>query len=185
LRPQPIVRICSIDNENNRWFDQEVHPLNDQLKAYLHNSFPDVKDADDVLQESYLRIWKIRAKQPIRSVKAYLYTLVRNLAIDSIRRKNRLKTDAITHNSHQIIDEEIPYPADILNKDEKISLLVEAFASLPKRCGQILFLHKIKGLSQHEVASKLGLTEKTVANQIGIGIKRCEKFFKIHGVEFF
>jgi hypothetical protein len=35
------------------------------------------------------------------------------------------------------------------------------------------------------VAEQLGLSEKTVANQVALGVKRCEQFFRRRGIEFF
>ena len=46
-------------------------------------------DVDDVVQESYLRVWKARTTRPIESAKAFLFTVARRLALDFVRRKRR------------------------------------------------------------------------------------------------
>jgi RNA polymerase sigma-70 factor (ECF subfamily) len=57
------------------------------LKAWIAGQFPAVKaDVEDVVQESYLRIWKVRLHRPIASAKAFLFTIARHLALDQIRR---------------------------------------------------------------------------------------------------
>src|SRR5580693_2470646 len=60
--------------EQIRWFTEEVHPHEPSLRAYLNGSFPTVRDLDDVVQESYLRIWQARAAYPIGSARAFLFT---------------------------------------------------------------------------------------------------------------
>jgi DNA-directed RNA polymerase specialized sigma24 family protein len=71
-----------------RWFTEEVHPHDASLKAYLRGSFPSVRDVDDVVQESYLRIWKARAIHPISSARAFLFRIARHLALDTLRHEN-------------------------------------------------------------------------------------------------
>jgi DNA-directed RNA polymerase specialized sigma24 family protein len=67
------------------WFAKEVQPHDAQLKAYLRGAFPSVRDVDDVVQESYLRVWLARATQPIQSTRAFLFRVARNLALDFVR----------------------------------------------------------------------------------------------------
>jgi len=73
-----------------------VHLHDSSLKAYLRGSFPSVRDIDDVVQESYLRVWKARASQPIKSAKGFLFTVARRLALDLIRRERRSPLVAVT-----------------------------------------------------------------------------------------
>src|SRR4051812_10998844 len=70
-----------------RWFAEEVQPHDAQLKAYLRRAFPAVRDVDDVVQESYLRIWRSQAVQPIRSAKAFLFKVARNAALNLVDRQ--------------------------------------------------------------------------------------------------
>jgi hypothetical protein len=51
-----------------RWFAEEVQPHEASLRAYMRGAFPMVRDVDDVVQESYLRVWRARAAQPIPGV---------------------------------------------------------------------------------------------------------------------
>lgn len=56
--------------DRSKWFKEEVHLHDGQLKSWLKGTFPSVRDVDDVVQESYLRIWKAKATEPINSAKA-------------------------------------------------------------------------------------------------------------------
>jgi RNA polymerase sigma-70 factor (ECF subfamily) len=69
-----------------RWFADEVHRHELALKAYLRGSFPSVRDIDDVVQESYLRVWRARLAHPIHSTKSFLFQVARHLALDLVRR---------------------------------------------------------------------------------------------------
>jgi RNA polymerase sigma factor (sigma-70 family) len=87
--------------------------------------------------------------------------------------------------SHLSVIEEKTDAADALTREEKAKLLGRALGTLPGRCRDVIYLHKIKGLSQREVAEQLRISEKTVANQVGLGVKRCEAFFRKRGIEFY
>lgn len=76
----------STASEQNRWFAAEVHPYDSQLKSFLRGSFPGIRDVDDVVQESYLRMWNARTVQPIQSAKAFLFRIARNVALDLLGR---------------------------------------------------------------------------------------------------
>src|SRR6187402_1176310 len=71
--------------EHSRWFAEEIQPHEGSLRSYLHGNFPKVGDVDDVVQESYLRMWRAKAAQPIRSARAFLFTVARRLALDTLR----------------------------------------------------------------------------------------------------
>lgn len=51
--------------DHARWFSEEVDPHRGALRAYVQHTFPDVRDADDVIQDSLLRIWTARASRQI------------------------------------------------------------------------------------------------------------------------
>lgn len=168
-----------------RWFDAEVRPHEPALRGYLRGAFPAVRDVDDLVQESYLRMWRARAAQPIQSAKAFLFTVARRLALDHVRREAISPISGVNDLSGLPVIIEGPDAVEAISAQEKIRLLAEAVGSLPGRCREIVLLHKIHGLPQREVAARLGLAEKTVENQVALGVKRCEEFFRRRGIEYF
>ena len=165
-------------SDSARWFAEEVHPHDSQLKAYLRGSFPAVRDVEDVVQESYLRVWKARAAQPIASAKAFLFTVARRLAIDLVRSQRRSPIVAVTDLSRLfVLDDARDASATAATADE-IELLVEAVDSLPARCREIFILRKLQGVPQKDIAVRLGLSEQTVQVQAARGMRRCAEFFR-------
>lgn len=173
------------ETDTARWFAAEVQPHEPALRGYLRGSFPAVRDVDDVVQESYLRIWRVRAAQPILSAKAFLFTVARRLALDHVRREAISPVSGVRDLAGLSVIEDKSEVHEAITEQEKIALLAEAVGSLPARCRAVVLLHKIHGLTQREVAAQLGLAEKTVENQVAIGLKRCEEFFRRRGVEYF
>jgi RNA polymerase sigma-70 factor (ECF subfamily) len=166
----------------SRWFNEQVHPHDSHLKAYLKGSFPAVRDVDDIVQESYLRVWRRHAARPIESVKGFLFQVARRLAVDTLRRSRTAATDQLGDLIDSRVLDERPDAAVAASEQEMHDLLADALLALPGRCREIVMLRKIKGIPQREVAAQLGLSERTVENHCRIGVKRCEDFLRARGV---
>ena len=170
--------------EENRWFSEEVHVHEPSLRAYLRTQYPFAPDIDDVVQESFLRLWKVRMGQPVRYAKALLFKVARHLVIDSARRNQISPIDHVTDLAAlRVIDDERPGPAEAACKHEEVVLLAAAIDSLPARCREILILRKLRGVPQKAIAAQLGLSEQTVQVQVSRGVRRCEEFLRAHGVQ--
>jgi RNA polymerase sigma-70 factor (ECF subfamily) len=165
-----------------RWFAEEVHPHDAQLKAYLRGAFPAVRDVDDVVQESYLRIWQARAAQPIQFAQAFLFKIARHLALDHVRREKIAPFLSVGDSAASSVLEPGPNAADTATAQEKLRMLADAIEHLPARCRQVVILRKLQSVSQREVAARLGISEKTVEAQLARGLARCEHYLRRRGV---
>lgn len=166
-------------SDDSRWFSREVHPHDVALRAWLRSRFPTLGDLDDVVQETYSRVIKLRARDPLRThaIKPLLFTMARNLALDLLRRREIVSTEPLPVDEVSTFADETPGVSEIVSRRQELALLAEAIQSLPERCRQILTLRKIYGLSQKEIASQLGISEHTVEAQVGIGVRRCADYF--------
>lgn len=181
--PPTPTRVTSADSQ--RWFAESVHTHDSSLKAYLRGQFPSVRDVDDVVQESYLRVWRRQLARPIRSAKAFLFQVARHLAIDAIRHQQVAKLDSLEAAEECPVVGASRDAAAQLCYEEKIELLAAAFVSLPPRCREIMTLRKLKGVSVREIARQMDLAEGTVENQITRGIHLCRAYLRERGIDTF
>jgi RNA polymerase sigma factor (sigma-70 family) len=174
---------CAAESsDQSEWFRQEVHAHDTHLKAYLRTSFPTVRDVDDIVQESYLRIWRRQSVQPVRTAKAFLFTIARRLTIDWLRREKSSVVTAVENLEAVAVSEESKSTADIVADAEITALLVAAIDALPTRCREVVILRKFKLLSARETALQLGLKEATVEMQLSRGNARIRAHLTAHGV---
>lgn len=162
----------------SRWFTDEVRSHDAQLKAYLRHSFPQVRDVDDLVQESYLRMWRTRAERPINSVRGFLFAVARRLAIDAARRAQNSPIDAVDYLAELGVPDDATSIATDVEARERIALLGQAIGRLPARCREAFVLHKIHGLSRRETAERLGLSERTVETQVARAMDRCGDYLR-------
>ncbi|MDO8542160.1 MAG: RNA polymerase sigma factor [Opitutaceae bacterium] len=178
----PTASDLSLVADQTQWFSEEVHPYDSQLRAYLRGSFPSVRDVEDVVQESYLRLWRRQLTAPIRSAKSFLYKVARHLAIDSLRHTRRSPFDDVADLARLSVLDPAPHAAEAACTNEELDLLLTAIESLPPRCREIVILRKLRGLSQKEIARHMGITARTVEVQGCKGLDRCEQFLRARGV---
>lgn len=173
--------MSSTESEFTRWFADEVLPHEAALRTWLGSRFPSLRDRDDVVQEAYARLLRTRATGPIACPRAFLFVTARNLALNHLRHQ-RLERPAVLPDSEpiEIADGSAGIPEALANAEE-LRVLVTAISTLPERCRQIVTLRKIYGLSQREVAERLGISENTVESQGAIGLQKCISYFRRHG----
>jgi RNA polymerase sigma-70 factor (ECF subfamily) len=165
-----------IDAEESRWFDAHVRPHESMLRAWLRSRFSANEDVDDIVQEAYVRLVKARMTGEVASPKAFLFAVARNLALDRLRHRKVARAEPLAEiEALSVLEESDGIPETIAHNQE-LEFLTEAIQSLPERCRQIFTLRKVYGLSQAEIAARLGVSENTVSAQLTIGVKKCMEF---------
>lgn len=162
--------------DQSRWFTQEVHPHDSSLRAYLRGSFPKVRDVDDVVQESYLRVWRSRRTCEIGCGRAFLFRVARNLALNLLRHQRIVPIETVADPAMLDTPDERPGPVEHACSEEGMRQLAAAIDSLPSRCKEIVIMRRIHLLPQKEIAQRLGISEQTVEQQVARGVKRCGEY---------
>ncbi len=169
-------------SDDNRWFTEEVQPLEPGLRSYLRYRFPGVDEMDDVVQESFVRVLKARAKGPIRSAKDFLFAVARNTVRDVIRRRTAAHLVPLTELHELSVAEDAPGIREQVSRRQELAFLADAIQALPVRCQQVFLLRKIQGLSQKEIAAQLGISENTVESLVAKGARRCASYLRDRGL---
>lgn len=185
MTPPPVIPEPSVPPAHARWFAEHVQPHEASLRSYVRGAFPSVRDVDDVVQDSLLRIWKAGAHQRIHSVRAFLFTIARRLALDHVRRERISPIDSLGHLGALSVVEEREGVVESVGRQERIQLLAAAIATLPARCRDVFIVYKIEGVPRKEAAARLGLSEKTVEAHTARAMRHCEAYFRRHANEAF
>lgn len=153
----------------------------DLLYGFVLNLTKSPVDAEDILQETFLKIWQTRENISLEtSFKSYLYTIARNLIIDSFRKKINsvafevyIQSDIYQNYSENNIEDEIYF-------DEFLENFNEAKKKLSSRQLEIFELSRERGYSIKDIAEKLSISEKTVKNQLTFALKILRSELSFH-----
>lgn len=168
--------------EHAKWFAEEVQPHEPVLRAYLQARFPSLPDHDDLVQETYTRVLRVRAAGEIRSVRALLFATARNAAIDLFRRRRLAPLEVVTDPTTSCVLEEAPGVPEIVSQRQELAILADAVRALPERCRQVILLRYLDALSYKEIAERLGISTETVKTQLTRGLRACEDYFAARGL---
>ena len=180
----PLPNSAQADGQSQRWYAEEVRPHEPALKSWLRVRFPWLADIDNVVQESVTRLWR-RSENPegapIRSPKAALFAIARNAAVDQARRNAIVSIEPVADlGSLNVLDNTDTVEA--VSTRQELEFLAAAIRQLPTRCQQVLTLTKVYGMTEREVAERLGISEHTVRTHVVRGIERCANYFRERGI---
>ena len=147
-----------------------------------------VKDsaaAQDIAQDVFVKLWSGRsALEKLRSLDDWLFILSRNAALDSLK-SPRSRQAPLSDDGNEIPSEETGADvlADINIRQEEIRTFV---SGMPARRREIFSLSRYQGLSNDEIAEKMGVSKKTVENQLYLACRAIRNFYdKFLGIFFF
>ena len=163
------------------WFVEQVLHHEPLLRAWLQSRFGAQVEIDDIVQDAFARLLQARARGTVVSPKAFLFQTARNLALNQMRHRSYTHPEDAAGVEVSGIPDAAEGVPEAVARAEDIQLLLRAVRSLPERCRQVFTLRKIYGLSQQEIARRLGISENTVEVQGAIGIRKCSEFFQRHG----
>ena len=141
-------------------FRDDILPLKDKLfRLALRITF-DRAEAEDVVQDTMIRVWNKREEwTQFGSIEAYCLTVAKNLAIDRSQKKEAQNVELTPEMEEE---SEISGPYDQLVNNERMSIIHRLINELPEKQRLIMQLRDIEGESYKEIAKILNLTGEQV-----------------------
>jgi RNA polymerase sigma factor (sigma-70 family) len=133
-------------------------------------------EAEDVVQEAWFRLNGIEDPDRIREPIAYLYRLVRNLAVDTQRSLRREVARSVPEGSALALADDSPSPERTAAERDELRVVLEALADLPERTRIAVRMNRIEGRKLREVAQHLDLSVTRTFNLIVEGIAHCDRW---------
>ncbi len=141
-----------------------------EIHAYLWRMLGDLQDADDCLQETFLRALRSRGAAPIREPRAWLYAIATNTARSQLRRRRKEQA------GRAAVEVDLTAPEGVAARDrwEAVRKVVEG---LPSKQRQALLLRRYQGLSYDEVARVLGGSAQAARANVYQAVLKLKKAF--------
>lgn len=130
-------------------------------------------NAQDITQNIFMKLWKNRKNlEHIKSMDDYLFILSKNACMDYFRKASRKKEISTDVFDEFLISRIVSSPEKRIDAISDIEELRHVIDSLPSKRRDIFIMSRFDGLSNDEIASILGVSKKTVENQISLATKK-------------
>lgn len=160
-----------LSDERALWLSRAVLPHERGLRAWLaRRTSLSSHDIDDVVQETYAILASLGTVEHIRDPRSYMFQTAKSILLQQVRKARVVSFDRVGELELLIVKDDGPTPEDLHGGRQELDRLVAAISRFPARCREAFYLCKFEGLSQREVAGRLGVSENTVKKHIAKGI---------------
>lgn len=144
---------------------------NRALIAFLRCRLNSVSDAQELAQDAYLRLLTLEHPEEIDSLRAYLFRVASNLAVDRLRMRKVRNDMPIEQPSDDL--HAAPIPERHVWAVEQVRGLREALRELPAKTSQAFVMHVIEGWDFQVVAHAMKLSERMVRYHVSNALAHC------------
>ncbi len=163
-------------------FDILVSRYKDSLSNYLYRFLGDAKEVEDMLQETFLRVYRNRhSYRRIARFSTWLYTIAGNLARSEYRKRKRRRIYSIQAKNRNEEEYEVEIPDESfspmrhLNRVSQNEQIQDALKQISPEFREVVVLRDIQQLTYEEIADITGLPMGTVKSRINRGRTRLQK----------
>jgi len=164
------------------WFVNQVFQHRAALQRYLNKLTSGAEDIEDLIQETYVRIYALPDYHQIQSPKALLLRIAHNLAVERARRHKAQATDTMADlDTLSVFSNEAP-PEEQTDARRRFESFCAAVERLPPLCRRVFVLRKVHKLSHAEISQVLGVSESTIEKHVAKGLVRCRDHLRELGL---
>lgn len=146
---------------------------NRALIGFLIARLQSEAEAHDVAQEAYVRLLQLEQASAVSFLRAHLFTIAGNLAIDRLRQRQVRE-----RNSPQDFFEDLltrPGPDRTAIAQQEMGIIKQALRELPEKCRRAFMLHVFAGHSVQEIAAQMNLTDRMIRHYVARAMATCRQ----------
>jgi RNA polymerase sigma-70 factor (ECF subfamily) len=172
LRDPDIRLMLQVRSDEPGAFEELVERYQHRLVAVMTHLVGNAEEAEDLSQEAFLRVYRARKKyRPRSKFSTWLFTIANNLALNSLRSKQRKPVVRLTvqdsgplgaRPAEQLVPDPGTGPVQRVQKEELAERIRIALDGLNERQRMAVVLNKFEDMNYAEIAEVMGLTSKAV-----------------------
>lgn len=144
------------------------------LRNFMYYKTGDIQQAEDLMQEAFVRLWQKRTEIQPEKAKSFLFTVANNLFLDKVRHQKVVRNFELEPRSDR--DKESPeYQMEV---QEFKKQLEEALANLSEGSREVFLMNRLEDLPYREIAERLGISQKAVEKRMSKALKELRKLTK-------
>ena len=165
LRDPDIRLMLQVRGDEPGAFEELVERYQHRLVGVMNHLVRNNEEAEDLAQEVFLRVYRARKKyRPRSKFSTWLFTIANNLALNSLRAKQRKPVVPLLspRDSGPMVPDPGTGPMQKVQKVELAGRIREALDGLSERQKMAVVLNKFEDMNYAEIAEVMGLTTKAV-----------------------
>ncbi len=160
----PVIR--PID----RWFIEEVLPCEARLLTVAQRLCRDPEDARDPVQDVLARMLTIEGWSAIASPQGYMLRIMRNMAIERMRRARIVDFRQLSETDHLDLADDAPDQQRVAEDREALAHFQQALDTLPERCREVFVRRRIEDQLPRTIAQELDVSLSTLEKRLARAI---------------
>lgn len=142
------------------------------LRNFLFYKYGNKDQAEDLVQEAFIKLWQNCGSVPIEKAKSYLYTIANNSSLNEIKHQ---KVVLQYENNFTGLDKTNENPEYILEEKQFKDKLLKAIEDLNETQRVAFLMHRIDGKKYSEIADELNISVKAVEKRIHLALVELRK----------
>jgi RNA polymerase sigma factor (sigma-70 family) len=150
-------------------WDEVVRQHSGRVFRLAYRLTGNLHDAEDLTQDVFIRVFRSLSTYTPGTFEGWLHRITTNLFLDTVRRRQRIRFDALADDAAERLSGREPAPEHVLDDQMLDADVQAALDALPPDFRAAVVLCDIEGLSYEEIAATLGIKLGTVRSRIHRG----------------
>ena len=151
---------------NQKVFENIFNANAKDLKRFLYFKTQDMDMAEDILQDTFVKLWDNCGKVSYDKCKSFLFTVAKNLFLN-IKKHEKI---VLKHHQQKLRTSENETPEFLMIEKEFLIIIEDAIASLPEKQKEVFLLNRIEKKKYREIAEMLGISVKAVEKRMHLAL---------------
>jgi len=166
----------------DRWFIDEVLPHERRYIAAARVLTDNEDEARDLVQEAYVKLLSLDGWAAIESPPGYVLRMLRNLAIEHLRRAKIVSFRRLTEADAQTLWDESPDQFRVMAAREQLKKVIHALEQLPERCRVVVLRRRLGDETPTEIARATGESLSTLEKRLARGMQLLTQALAFQGI---
>lgn len=154
-----------------------------RLAAYAQRYVSTRDEAEDIVQECFVKLWQMRGIYSDVPTGALLFTMVRNACLDSLKHAMVVsRFETVYAQQQDSLDSESVWDMDFFGdaapddlRSDLYNKVMREVERLPEKCREAFRMSRLEGLTNHEIAEVMGISDAAVHKHIDRAVRKLSR----------
>jgi RNA polymerase sigma-70 factor (family 1) len=157
-----MMQLTTMTGIDQKDFEKIFNTWYEAIRNFLYYKTGDIRTAEDIAQDVFLKIWEKRDEVRQETIKPFLYTLANNLFLNRQEHAKVIMKFAAEYEAG-VFSESPDYEMEMREFDQRLQ---ETISNLDEKKRTVFLMNRIEKLTYNQIAENLGITVKAVEKRM-------------------